>query len=207
MTITALIMAGGKGTRMALSGEKPLLLVGGKPVIEHVINALSAAKKVDSIVVAVSDYTPKTAKYLKTFPVTVLKTPGKEYVSDMAFAVKTLKLQTIITIPADMPLLTGKIIDDVIERYIWCSKPALAVAVPIEIKQKLRMSLSYSFGFEGKCVVPAGINVNDGTRIDEAELDQAVYVVDLPEVAININTVQELQTAEKEFAKTHKSKF
>jgi adenosylcobinamide-phosphate guanylyltransferase len=125
----------------------------------------------------------------------------------MAFAVKTLKLQTIITIPADMPLLTGKIIDNVIEQYIRFNKPALAVAVPIEIKQKLRMSLSYSFEFEGKCVVPAGINVNDGTRIDEAELDQAVYVVDLPEVAININTVQELQTAEKEFAKIHNSKF
>jgi len=72
MTVTALIMAGGKGTRMALSGEKPLLLVGGKPVIDYVINALSDAKKVDSIVVAVSDYTPKTSKYLKTFPVTVL---------------------------------------------------------------------------------------------------------------------------------------
>jgi adenosylcobinamide-phosphate guanylyltransferase len=119
----------------------------------------------------------------------------------MAYAVKTLKLQTILTIPADMPLLTGKIIDDVIKQYIKCGKPALAVAVPLETKKQLGMSLSYSFEFEGKCVVPAGINVNDGTRIDEAELDQAIYVIDSPEVAININTVQELETAEKEFSK------
>jgi adenosylcobinamide-phosphate guanylyltransferase len=83
MGVTALVMAGGKGTRMALSEEKPLLQVGGKPVIEHVITALKNAKKVSSIVVAVSDYTPKTAKLMLKFPVSVIKTPGKEYVSDM----------------------------------------------------------------------------------------------------------------------------
>lgn len=207
MTVTALIMAGGKGTRMVLPEEKPMLLVGGKPVIEHVIKALKDAKKVDSIVVAVSDYTPKTAKYLETFPVTLLKTPGKEYVYDMAYAVKTLKLETVLAVPADMPLLTANIIDDVIEQYIRCNKPALAVAVPVETKQKLGMSLSYSFEYDGKYVVPAGINVNDGTRIYEDELDQAIYIVDLPEIAININTIEELSTAEKEFAKAHPNKY
>jgi len=204
MAVTALIMAGGKGTRMVLPEEKPLLIVGGKPVIEHVIKALNDAEKVDSIVVAVSSFTPKTAKHLEAFPVIILKTPGKEYVSDMAYAIKTLKLQKIITIPADMPLLTGKIIDDVITQYTKCGKPALVVAVPLKTKQKFGMSLSYSFEFERKVVVPAGINVNDGTRINEPELDQAVYILNLPQVAININTLQELETAEKQFVKFRK---
>ena len=62
MTVTALVMAGGKGTRMALAEEKPMLRLGGKPVVALVIEALRNAKKVDSVVVAVSDYTPKTAK-------------------------------------------------------------------------------------------------------------------------------------------------
>jgi len=44
MGVTALVMAGGKGTRMALPEEKPLLTVGGKPVIEHVLAALENAK-------------------------------------------------------------------------------------------------------------------------------------------------------------------
>ncbi|MCW4036576.1 MAG: NTP transferase domain-containing protein [Candidatus Bathyarchaeota archaeon] len=47
MGVTALLMAGGKGTRMALRGEKPLLEVDGKPMIEHVIEALRDAGKVD----------------------------------------------------------------------------------------------------------------------------------------------------------------
>ena len=205
MTVTALVMAGGKGTRMTLAEEKPLLRVGGKPVVELVLEALKNAKKVDSVVVAVSHYTPKTAKYLESFPVTVLKTPGKEYVSDMGYAVKTLKIQTVLTIAADMPLITSEIIDEIIERYLACGKPALAVAVPLETKQKLGMSLSYSFEHEGKQVVPAGINLNDGTRIDDAELEQEVYVLDKVEVAVNINTVEELRIAEEQFAKLHKT--
>ena len=205
MTVTALVMAGGKGTRMTLAEEKPLLRVGGKPVVELVLEALKNAKKVDSVVVAVSHYTPKTAKHLEKFPVKILKTPGKEYVSDMGYAVKTLKLQTVLTIAADMPLITGDIIDEIIERYLAYGKPALAVAVPLETKQKLGMNLGYAFDFGGKQVVPAGINVNDGSRIDDAELEQEVYVLDKVEVAVNINTVEELRIAEEQFAKLHKT--
>ncbi len=196
MTVTALVMAGGKGTRMALAEEKPLISVGGKPVIEYVIAALKDAKKVGAIAVAVSDYTPKTAAYLSKLPVKVLKTPGKEYVSDMGYAVRALNLQTVLTISSDMPLITGEVIDDILEHYESCGKPALAVAVPVATKQKLGMSLGYAFNVDGKQVVPAGINVNDGARIEDPELDQAVYVVDKAEVAVNINTVEELKTAE-----------
>jgi adenosylcobinamide-phosphate guanylyltransferase len=206
MTVTALVMAGGKGTRMAISEEKPLLKVGGKPVIEHVLNALKQAKKVDQIVVAVSDYTPKTAEHLAKFPVKVLKTPGKEYVSDMGYAIRALKLQTVLTISSDMPLITGEIIDSILEQYVSCGKPALAVVVPVETKQKLGMSLGYAFTVESRRVVPAGINVNDGAKIEDPELDQAIYIVDQPEVAVNINTVEELKVAETFFAVAKKCK-
>jgi adenosylcobinamide-phosphate guanylyltransferase len=205
MTVTALVMAGGKGTRMALAEEKPMLCVGGKPVVALVLEALQKAKKVDCVVVAVSAYTPKTARYLESFPVTVLKTPGKEYVSDMGYAVKALKLQTVLAIAADMPLITGEIIDGVIECYFASGKPTLAVVVPLETKRKLGMSLGYAFDFGGKRVVPAGINVNDGGKIGDAELEQEVYVVDKVQVAVNINTVEELRIAEEQFAKTKKS--
>jgi adenosylcobinamide-phosphate guanylyltransferase len=204
MTVTALVMAGGKGTRMALATEKPLLSVGGQPVIERVIDALKNAQKVDAVVVAVSDYTPKTALHLSKFPVKVLKTPGKEYVSDMGYAVRALKLQTVLTISSDMPLITAEIIDDILEHYASCGKPALAVAVPVETKERLGMSLGYAFDVDGRRVVPAGINVNDGAKIEDPELDQAVYVVDKAEVAVNINTVDELKTAEALFAKSQK---
>jgi adenosylcobinamide-phosphate guanylyltransferase len=201
MGVTALVMAGGKGTRMALSEEKPLLQVGGKPVIEHVLTALKEAKKVSSVVVAVSDYTPKTAKLMLKFPVSVIKTPGKEYVSDMGYAVRTLGLQTVLAIGADFPLITSEVIDDIVEHYERCGKPALSVVVSMEIKAKLGLGGKYGFELNGKHVVPAGINVIDGRRIDEKELDEEMYVSDRQEVAMNINTIQELKIAEELFSK------
>jgi adenosylcobinamide-phosphate guanylyltransferase len=201
MAVTALVMAGGKGSRMALSEEKPLLPVGGKPVIEHVLVALENAKKVGSVVVAVSDYTPKTAQLMSNFQVSVIKTPGKEYVSDMGYAVRTLKLQTVLAIGADFPLVTASVIDDIVGYYERCGKPALSVAVSMETKTKLGLSGKYGFELNDKQVVPAGINVIDGRRIDEAELEEEIYVLDQKEVAVNINTLQELRIAEELFSK------
>ena len=202
MGVTALVMAGGKGTRMMLSEEKPLLKIGGKTVIEHVLTALENAEKVDSIVVAVSDYTPKTARFMTKFPVKVIKTPGKEYVSDMGYAVKRLKLQMVLAVAADLPLITGKTIDDIVERYEQCGKPTLTVVVPMETKEKLGLGGEYAFEVENRLVVPAGINVIDGRRIDEEELDEEICVVDRKEVAVNINTIQELRIAENLFTKS-----
>ena len=202
MGVTAVIMAGGKGTRMFLSEEKPLLQVGGKPVIEHVIESLQAAKRVDSIVVAVTDYAPKTAGFVSRFPVKVVKTPGKEYIFDMQFVVKKLKLEKVLTISADMPLITSEIVDGILEDYERCGKPALAVVVPMKTKTKLGMSGEYAFTVGDEVVVPTGINMIDGTRIDEEELDQEICVLDREEIAVNINTVQELEIAESMFKKS-----
>ena len=201
MGVTALVMAGGRGTRLTLSEEKPLLRVGGKPVIEHVLAALADAEEVDSVVVAVSAYTPETAEHVAGMGFRVVETPGKEYVSDMGFAVKALGLQTVLAIAADLPLITGEIVDDIVQRYFLCGKPALAVAVPLETREKLGLGAGYDFEWQGKRVVFAGINVNDGKRIDDAELEQEVYVVDRLEVALNVNTVEELEIAEEKFAK------
>ena len=202
MDLTALVMAGGKGTRMVLSEEKPLLRVGGKPVIEHVLAALKNAKKVSSIVVAVSDYTPKTAELMRQLGFSVIKTPGKEYVFDMGYAVRTLGLQTVLAIGADFPLITAEIVDAIVEGYERSGKPALSVVVSMETKKQLGLDGKYGFEFKGKRVVPAGINVIDGRRIDEEELDEEIYVSDRKEVAVNINTVKELRIAEDLFQKT-----
>ena len=198
MGVTALIMAGGKGTRMHLAEEKPLIKLCGKPVIEYVIAALENSKKIDSIIVAVTGCTPKTTKYLSQFPVKVLETPGKDYVSDLGYASQNLKLGVFLAIAADLPLVTSQALDVVIERYERCGKPALTVAVPLQTKTKLCMSIEYSFKMDNKQVVPVGINVIDGRkRYGDEWLDQDIFLMDLPELAVNINTVEELHLAER----------
>ena len=198
-------MAGGRGSRMALPEEKPLIKVRGKPVIEYVLDALKKAKKVNSIVVAVSENTPKTTAVLSKRSISVIQTPGKDFVSDMGYAVKTLKLQTVLAIGADFPLITGKVIDAIVRYYKQCKKPALSVAVSMEKKHRLGLSGKYGFELKGKLLVPAGINIIDGRRIDEEELDEEIYVLDRKEVAVNINTVEELEIAEDFLKKMHQS--
>ncbi len=194
---TAVVMAGGKGKRLEVSEEKPLLNIGKKPVIEHVLTALLNAKRVSGIVVAVSKSTPKTANFVKKFPVTIVETPGEGYIQDMQFVIKKLGLSIVLAVASDLPLITNTIIDDVLEQYESCGKPALTVAVPIEIKNKLRVGVEYAFEAENKKVVPTGINIINGELIDDGWMEQEVYVLDREEIAINVNTMQDLQLAEQ----------
>ena len=110
MGIVALVMAGGKGSRLDLSEEKPLIKLAGIPVINYVLQALKEAKSIDNIVVAVSNNTPRTTEILSNLPLSIIKTPGKEFVYDMAYVIKKLKLQTVLVIGSDLPLITGEII-------------------------------------------------------------------------------------------------
>jgi adenosylcobinamide-phosphate guanylyltransferase len=198
MGVIALVMAGGKGTRMKFEGEKPLLNVAGKLMIEHVLDALIRVEKIERIVVAVSKHTPETARMVKKkFSIQALKTPGKGYVSDTRYAIKKLKLNTVLTISADLPLITSEIIEEVIERYERCGKPALAVAVPLETCEKLGLGAKHVFKAGRRLLAPAGINVIDGRQIDEAELEEEIFVIDREEVAMNVNTPKDLKVAER----------
>ena len=196
MGITALIMAGGKGTRMDLCEEKPLLKIGGRPMIEHVFNALKNAEEIDEIIVAVSRHTPKTSVLMKRFPVKVLETPGNGYVSDVGYAIGRLNSGIVLTISADLPLVTSEVINKIIEKYRHCNKHALVVAVPLETKKRLGLRGEHVLEMGNKRLVPAGINVINGRRIDEGELEEEIFVIDEEEVAVNVNTPQEPRIVE-----------
>ena len=169
-------------------------------MIEHVFNALKNAEEIDEIIVAVSRYTPKTSVLMKRFPVKVLETPGNGYVSDVGCAIRRLKLDIVLTISADLPLVTSEVINKIIEKYRHCNKPALTVAVPLERRERLGLGAEYVIEAGNKLLVPSGINVIDG-RIDERVLDEEILVIDEEELAVNVNTSAELGIAECLFEK------
>ena len=74
--VTALIMAGGKGARMESETEKPLIELFGIPMIQYVIDALTASKGVSDITAATSPNTPKTSLFLQKQGVKIFQTPG-----------------------------------------------------------------------------------------------------------------------------------
>jgi adenosylcobinamide-phosphate guanylyltransferase len=99
-------------------------------------------------------------------------------------------------------MVRGEMIDAIVKRYEHCGKPALTVAVPVETKTKLGMCIEYSFKIGEMDVVPVGINVIDGgKRYGDEWLDQDIYLLNHQELAVNINTVPELQLAERLLSK------
>jgi adenosylcobinamide-phosphate guanylyltransferase len=203
MGTTALIMAGGKGTRMKYSGEKPLIKIDNKSFIEHIIDALRRAKKVNRIVVAVSEHTFQTAKRANELSTEVIVTSGKDYIMDLREAIKKLELGRVITVSADLPLLKSKTIDKIMEHYEICGKPVMAVMVPAERLESLGASIDLILEEKGKRLVPAGVNVLDGDKVEkeefEKEFDQEIFIIDSEEF-VNINTPKDLKIAKKLFS-------
>ncbi|MCP8311918.1 MAG: NTP transferase domain-containing protein [Candidatus Methylarchaceae archaeon HK02M1] len=202
MSMTALVMAGGRGTRIRVQGEKPLLKIGGKPLIEHVIDALKGADEVDRIVVAVSKHTPQTSKKARELSVEAIVTSGEGYILDVREAVKRLKLRYLLTISADLPFITGEVIDKVIKHYMSCGKSVLAVMVPAERFENLGLSVDLVFDEDGRRLIPTGVNVLDCNKVYreefEKELDQELLIIDSEEF-VNINTLQDLRITEQLF--------
>jgi len=203
MGVTALLMAGGRGSRMGGGGEKPLVKVGGKSMIERVLEALEGASKVDDIIIAVSKYTPRTAAYARERGLKILQTPGEGFCLDVRYAIKRLKPGGVLTVCADLPLITSEFIDKVVTHYERCGKTALTVMAPIEIYRKLGLSADYVFTVEGRELVPVGINVIDGGRIRERALEGEILIVEDERIVINVNTLEDLKIAERMLRPNH----
>lgn len=190
---TALIMAGGKGTRLDLDCEKPMVKVNEKPMISYVVDALMNSRYVDKVLVAVSENTPLTSKYLEKFPVIIVPTSGRGYIEDLSEVLSNReyvdKDEVIMTIVADLPFVTSEQLDDVFKHYFERKKPAMCVSVP--------ESLFVEYGIEPTLVfdglVPTGVNL---LLANNEEQDQSIYESQNIELAFNINTLNDLNLSE-----------
>jgi adenosylcobinamide-phosphate guanylyltransferase len=199
MSLTALVMAGGKATRMGGSVEKPMLQVEGKSMLLRVIDTLRAVP-LDRIVVATSSNTPNTTTEANRLSAEVVSTPGNGFEEDMKFAIKKLGFGDVLVVSADLPLITPDIIREAIRRYHQSGKPALAVMAKFEDYECLGIEPQYVFEINGQRLAAVGINLINGNRIDEGELDQEVLIVDSLDVIMNVNNAQELELARKRLA-------
>ena len=196
--VTALIMAGGKGTRMKFDTEKPLIKLSNIPMIQYVIGALTASTIVSNIVVLTSPNTPKTAEFIKNMGYEVFVTPGKGYVEDLQYYISRKysnnSNQVILTITSDMPLIKNKTIDHVLNEYESSGKPAMCVAVPLDIFTKYDLKPSIVLGD----VVPSGLNI---LRSNNKQQDEEVLKLGKIELAVNINSCEDIVVLEKVMSK------
>ena len=197
MRFVALIMAGGRGTRFGGDIEKPMAMFMGKPLIKRVIEAAKESKRIEKIYVAVTAYSPKTTQEIKNTSVRLIETDGKGYHTDLQQAIKDAKLSgPVLIISADLPLLNGKILDEIVEKYEESNKPALTVMIPEEACRKYGLSAVSIYEHNGNMYAVSGINIIDGQRIFE-EQEQEVFISSRPEAVFTVNSLDDLEAARK----------
>ena len=206
MRVPALIMAGGKGTRTGLTIEKPLLPFLGKPLIEWVVDAVKSAEKISEFYVVTSGNAVETERKCLRDGLKVIRTDGKGYHDDLKQAVLATQLRgPVLTMPADLPAVTGKFLDKVVTAYEDSGKDALAVFVPIKTREALELSVSSTDEHKDVWYAVSGVNIINGARIrDEGKIDTGAIITDEVEVLLNINTLKDLAIAERIMRKSKK---
>jgi len=199
MKVPALIMAGGKGKRMGLPVEKPLLPFLGKPLIDWVAEAVQSAEKVSEFYVVTSGNTPETENRCKSKGWKFLRTDAKGYHDDLKQAVRDSCLTgPVLTLPSDVPAITGKFLDKVVSAFEVCGKDFFAVFVPIEKRKELELSVSSTDEYGGVWYAVSGINIVNGLKIQgEEKIETSAMITDEVEVLLNINTTKDLDISEK----------
>jgi adenosylcobinamide-phosphate guanylyltransferase len=205
--VPALIMAGGKGKRMGLPREKPLLPFLGKPLIDLVVEAVASAEKVSEFYVVTSGNTPETEKHCLSRGWRVLRTDAKGYHDDLKQAVaKAGLLGPVLTIPADLPAVTGKFLDKIIAAFEVSGKDFLAVFVPTKAREDLELSIDSTDEYKGVWHAVSGVNIINGARIqEEGKIETSAIITEEIEVLLNINTLKDLEIAEKIMQKQRKT--
>ena len=182
----ALVMAGGKGTRMNSSEEK-LLLEYKKPVIFHVLDALKNSRCFTKIIIATSSNSPKTKEMLEQAKFETIETEGKGYSNDLNSTLQNLNDYVFVT-SGDLPFLDGNIIQSMIEKFdsknTWTS-----FLISTKFLNSLNLQSDLIVKIENSDCVYTGISIINADKItDLNEIEQSYIILDDKRIAFNLNT-------------------
>lgn len=121
--IVALIPARYQSTRLP---GKPLALIDGRPMIEHVFGRASAARTVDAVLVATDD--ERIAHAVDGFGGTAVMTrtdhpSGTDRLAEVAAAIDS---EIIVNVQGDEPLMAPEAIDLAVEPLLGGERPAMS---------------------------------------------------------------------------------
>jgi len=174
-----LVMAGGKGTRMSIPGEK-LLLQYKKPVILHVIDALKNSKCFTKIIAVTSPNSPNTEKLVSEHT-GIVPTKGQDYVYDLNFALSKFDEPVFVT-SGDLPLLDHNVIQDLVSKYQ--NKDWQSFVVTKKFLDQNNLSLEYSTDVNGVQCYYTGISIVN----PRGSKRETCTIFDDKRIAVNLNT-------------------
>jgi GTP:adenosylcobinamide-phosphate guanylyltransferase len=199
----AVVMCGGKGSRMSQSMEKSLLKLKNKTLVEYVLDALIGYKGFESIIAVPSANTPVTGtflyahKYYTSGIIKILEGRGENYSLDLSYVLGKIKPAMAFAVSADLPLLNPAIIQRIITRYSP-SFPCTSIILEACFVKSLDILPSSILTIGTKEYCYSGIViVNTSKHRTNSKLEENYLIMNEKEIAINVNTDVELKTAER----------
>ena len=185
------VMAGGKGSRMNLDGEK-LLLKYKKPVILHVVDSLNDSKCFSKILALTSVHSPNTKKLLKENNIDTFGTSGIGYAEDLSLVLQSTNDSVLVT-SGDLPLLDKEIVQQIVNYYdpkkIWTS-----ILVTNKFLTTLGLKSNYSVNYNDEICHYTGISLINANKITSSENTNENYIIiDDKRVGFNLNTKQDYE--------------
>jgi adenosylcobinamide-phosphate guanylyltransferase len=199
-------MCGGRASRMQQQQqqkggiEKPLLKVAGVAMVERVISALASSKRFDGIIAAVSLNTHKTNEFLKSKGIETIETAGEGYSQDLSCLLSKLKPRKVMVVPGDIPLLNSQIVHEILniihdDDDRQEQEPAISIILEKGFVEKMGVKPSIVL-MNQYC--HSGITVFNTMAVGGTEpVEEHYLVMNRKEIALNVNTKEELELAEK----------
>ncbi|MCE2614553.1 MAG: NTP transferase domain-containing protein [Nitrosopumilus sp. (ex Thoosa mismalolli)] len=184
-----IIMAGGKGSRMNLDGEK-LLLKYKKPVILHVADSLKQSNCFSKIIAITSSNSPDTKQLLEQNNIDTLNSSGDGYVEDLNLVLQKFDDDVFVT-SGDLPLLDSSIVEKICNLYdsenIWTS-----ILVSKQFLDNLGTKSDFTVTCENKECSYSGISLINSKKIASLEnIEEKTIIIDDKRIALNLNTKED----------------
>jgi len=187
-----LILAGGSGSRLDL-GEKPLVRVRDQPMLWYVVRAFVEAGV--EVFVVTTRKTPYTTNWCRAQGIETVLTGGGGYIDDIVEAAEALDLDVpFFTCGADLPCLTGTVIRSVASAHQQSGLPACSTWVPVTLREARGYSVHSSMLIDQTLVTPAGLNILNGSMMDQEQEELQLICTD-PALVCNVNTRNDLLLA------------
>lgn len=187
----ALVMAGGKGSRMNSDSEK-LLLNYKKPVILHVFDALRDSQCFEKIIALTSPNTPKTQELLEKSEIEIINTSGDDYVKDLNLILSSIDNNVLVT-SGDLPFLDDEIIKQIVTKYnpenTWTT-----FVVTKGFLESLGLSSEFIVKIDDNSCILTGISLIDAKKINSFDTIKEHYeILDDKRIAFNLNTTSDYE--------------
>ena len=219
--ISAIILAGGKGTRMGANISKQYIKLKGKPILYYTIKRFSESKDIDKIILVLPkdeiDYCKEKVLDKYSLHVDLIVEGGKERQDSVMNALNELIDEEIVLIhDGARPFVSQRIIDEGIKyaRLYGASAPGVMPKDTIKIKGDNNFALStpdrntlvaiqtpqvFKFGIIKEChkkVKEEDSKVTDDTMVVET-YGNKVYLYEGDYTNIKVTTPEDLILAEK----------